>query len=118
MQTTFLFCLLATITCVQCRPSSEADATTVEASDAEIEQEKDFCTDIKKADQLLFLGCIAELVPEAVKVMTDNGDDFETLLDKICGKKDLLYQAKLIKALEMSDEAIDKCSELLQSPTL
>uniref|UniRef100_A0A0C9RWG6 Putative secreted protein n=1 Tax=Amblyomma americanum TaxID=6943 RepID=A0A0C9RWG6_AMBAM len=118
MQTRFLFCLLATITCVQCRPSSEADATTSEESDAAIEQEKDFCTDIQKADQLIFLGCLGELVPEAAQVMTDNGDNFESILEKICGEKDIRYQAQLIKALEMSDDAIEKCSELLQSPTL
>uniref|UniRef100_A0A023FDX6 Putative secreted protein n=1 Tax=Amblyomma cajennense TaxID=34607 RepID=A0A023FDX6_AMBCJ len=110
MQTVFFFFLLATIAYVQCRPSEEV----LEAAGTGAVEEKDFCKDIRKADQVLFLGCISGMVPEADKVMKENGGDVHSLLKKICSENGDHVQNQMLKALEMSDEAIEVCSELIQ----
>uniref|UniRef100_A0A023FDZ0 Putative secreted protein n=1 Tax=Amblyomma cajennense TaxID=34607 RepID=A0A023FDZ0_AMBCJ len=114
MQTALFFFLLVTVAYVQCRPSEQSidEATNSEA--AVQTEEKDFCTEIGETDRLLFLGCLAGLVPEADAVLKENGGDVRSLLDKICGPDGAVHHMKMIEALEMSDDAINECSELIQ----
>uniref|UniRef100_A0A0C9SDI6 Putative secreted protein n=1 Tax=Amblyomma americanum TaxID=6943 RepID=A0A0C9SDI6_AMBAM len=120
MQTLFFFCLLTTIAYIQCRPSEQPAEATGEAVAADVAtvEEKDFCTDLREDDQLLFLGCLSQMVPEAKKVMEDKGENVQSILSKICGENGEAYQREMMEALVVSDDAIDKCSQLIQMPTV
>uniref|UniRef100_A0A0C9S411 Putative secreted protein n=1 Tax=Amblyomma americanum TaxID=6943 RepID=A0A0C9S411_AMBAM len=118
MQTAFLFFLLVSIAYVQCRPSEQPVEAVEETAVEETVEEKDFCKDIGEDDQVLYLGCISGMVDEADKIMKRNGGDVHSLLEKICGGNGGLLQMEVIKALEMSDQAIEYCSMLIQSPTM
>uniref|UniRef100_A0A023FBV6 Putative secreted protein n=1 Tax=Amblyomma cajennense TaxID=34607 RepID=A0A023FBV6_AMBCJ len=117
MNTAFIFFLFATTAYVQCRPSEQPVEADGEVADAAQVEEKDFCKDVVQSDQLIFLGCLATLVPQANNLIQENGGDAESLLQKICGDNRTVYEAKIIAALETSDDAIETCSALIQSST-